>query len=183
MNRFFAIAVIVALPYMSSAQTRSGSARRVETYERVSVDGGNLVIVTSDRRTIVVPKEREQTAFVKPVLSANRTAVGSQAEFPNCCTSYDIPLQLVVYANGKIHRFTGIGLPIFRWHFVDDGRRVAYSQETVHFACVTHYELRDVESERLIDSADIPQPCGQDPNPTIGRVPKWVSDLSSDTAQ
>jgi hypothetical protein len=171
------------LPSVTSAQARSTAPRRVETYERVSIDGRNLVIVTTDRRTIVVPKEREQTTFGKPMLSSDRTAVGAQAEFPNCCTSYDIPLQLVVYANGKIHRFTGVGLPIFRWHFVGGGRRVAYSQETVHFACVTHYELRDVETERRLDSADVPQPCGQDPNPTIGPLPSWIVDLNSDTAQ
>ena len=169
------------LPHVSSAQARPGTPRAAETYERVSVDSGNLVILTTDRRTIVVAKEREQTAFGKPLLSSDRTAAGAQAQFPNCCTSYDIPLQLVVHANGKTHRFTGIGLPIFRWHFVDGGRRVAYSQETVHFACVTHYELRDVESERLIDSADIPQPCGQDPNPNIGPIVRWVSDLRADS--
>jgi hypothetical protein len=175
------ISVIALLPYVASAQTPSTGTRQAETYEAASVDAaGNLVIVTSDRKSIVVSKEDEQSSFAEPVLSSDRTAVGAQAEFPNCCTSYDIPLQLVVYANGKPHRFTGVGLPIFQWHFADGGTRVAFGQEPVHFACSIHYELRDIESERLLDSADVPEPCGQDPNPAAVSVPIWVSDLKSD---
>jgi hypothetical protein len=171
---------LLFLPNPSAAQARPSSARRVNTFESVAIDAaGNLVITTSDQQTIVVPKDGGQSSFADPVLSSARTAVGAQAEFPNCCTSYDIPLQLVVYAIGKVHRFTGIGLPIFRWHFADGGARVAFAQETVHFSCSTHYELRDVNSERLIDSADIPEPCGQAPAPRVVKIPKWVAELNS----
>lgn len=172
------------MPFVSWAQTRSAGRQQIETYDRVSIDAaGNLAIITSDQRTIVVSKEGERSSFARPILSSARTAVGAQAEFPNCCTSYDIPLQLVVYANGKAHRFTGIGLPIFQWHFVDGGTRVAFGQEPVHFACAIYYELRDIESERLIDSATGPVPCGQDPNPKVVQVPQWVSDLNADNHQ
>jgi hypothetical protein len=41
--------------------------------------------------------------------------------------------------------------------FVGGGTRIAYGQEPVHFGCETHYELRDIESERLIETVDIPQ--------------------------
>jgi len=92
-------------------------------------------------------------------------------------------MKLVVYANGKTHRFTGIGLPIFQWHFADGGTRIAFGQEPVHFGCSIHYELRDIESERLIESADVPGPCGLNPNPTVGKVPDWVSDLRSETGR
>ena len=51
-----------------------------------------------------------------------------------CCTSYDIPLQLVIHSGGVTHRFEG-GLAIFDWHFADGGRRVVFSQQTVPFAC------------------------------------------------
>jgi hypothetical protein len=137
------------------------------------------VITTSEHAKIVVTKESKQASFSHPVLSPDRTAVGAQAMFPNCCTSYDIPLQLVVYARGKVHRFSGVGLPVFQWHFADDGSQVAYSQETVHSACRVHFELRDVDSERLLDSADIPQPCGEKPEPRAVRIPGWVTALTS----
>jgi len=169
------------LPDVSTAQTHSSDARRVETYQSAAIDAaGGLVITTFDQRTILVPKETEQSSFSEPIVSSARTAVGAQAEFPNCCTSYDIPLQLVIYANGKVHRFTGIGLPIFHWHFADGGTRVAFGQEPVHFGCSMHYELRDIQSERLIDSADIPEPCGQIPEPRAVKIPKWVTDLNSE---
>lgn len=135
--------------------------------------------MTTDGRTVTVRTEGEQTSFSTPVLSSSKTAIAAQAMFPNCCTSYDIPLQLVVYAAGQVHRFTGSNLPIFEWAFVDGGRRVAYGQEPVHFACETHYELRDIESERLIESVDIPQPCGLVPDPKPVRIPPWVAELTA----
>jgi hypothetical protein len=181
------LTVVIAsflLPSVSAAQTkRSGptGAPRVETYRSAAIDAsGSLVITTSDQRTIVVPKEGEQSSFSAPIVSSAGTAVGAQAEFPNCCTSYDIPLQLVIYANGKAHRFTGNRLPIFQWHFADGGTRVAFGQEPVHFGCAIHYELRDIQSERLIESVEVPEPCGQIPNPRTMKIPKWVTDLNSD---
>ena len=178
------VIVLFLLPDVSAAapqRSRQTSARQVETYQSVSIDTrGSLVITTSDQKTILVPKEGEQSSFSAPIVSSAGTAVGAQAEFPNCCTSYDIPLQLVVYANGTVHRFTGIGLPIFQWHFTDGGTRVAFGQEPVHFGCSIHYELRDVQSERLIESADIPQPCGQIPDPPVVAIPRWVTELNSD---
>jgi hypothetical protein len=162
------------------AQTPISPESRLARYESAAIDAnGDLAIVTANGLTITVRKEDGQTSFSAPLLAPSRTAVGAQAMFPNCCTSYDIPLQLVVYAVGKVHRFTGVNLPIFQWAFADGGTRVAYGQEPVHFGCATHYELRDIESERLIEAADIPQPCGQIPNPTPVTIPQWVADLNS----
>lgn len=46
--------------------------------------------------------------------------------------------------------------------------------QMIHFACRIHYELRDVVSERLIDGAEVPEPCGQDPSPVMPPLPAWV---------
>jgi hypothetical protein len=149
-----------------------------ETYESVQIDTeGRLAIVATSGRRAAVRKRGEQTAFGAPAISADRTAVAAQALFANCCSSYDIPLALVVYARGVEHRFTGNGLPIFQWGFPDGGERVAYGQETVHGSCVTHYELRDIRSERLIDTVDVPKACGQAPNPQPVVLPDWVKRL------
>jgi len=166
---------------MLQAQTRPTNLPRVETYQSAAIDAdGNLVITRADQEKILIAKVDDQTSFEALILSPDRTAVGAQALFANCCTSYDIPLRLVVYANGKAHWFTGIGLPIFHWHFSDHGTRVAYSQETVHFACSIHYELRDIESERLVESADIAEECGQFPLPKAINIPTWVTELNAD---
>jgi hypothetical protein len=156
------------------------AAPAAETYESASIDAsGDLVIVKTGGQTVLVRKDGEQTAFSAPTISAARTAVAAKAMFKNCCTSYDISLQLVVYAGGRAHRFKGVDLPIFKWGFADGGTQIAFGQEPVHFACATHYELRDIESEGLIDSVDVPQPCGQIPDPKPVKIPEWVARLIS----
>jgi hypothetical protein len=172
--------VCVLLPGLRGAGSHRGAERSSETYESASLGGdGSLIITTAGGKTITIPREGEQSSFSPPVMSSSRAAVGAQALFPNCCTSYDIPLELVIYRNGSVRRFRGIGLPIFKWHFADAGGRVAFGQEPVHFGCEIHYELREIDSGRLLDSADIPQACGQIPNPRPLKIPKWVSDLAS----
>jgi hypothetical protein len=177
------LAGIVILSLLSNASVLSAQRRaaaRAAVYQSADVDAsGALRIVTSDGRVTVVAKQKEQSSFQQPAISADRTAVGAQANYPNCCTSYDIPLELVVYYQGRVHRFKGNGLPIFLWHFADGGSRVAYGQEPVHFGCETHYELRDVASERLIDSVDVPQPCGLRPDPPETTPPTWVQQLAA----
>jgi hypothetical protein len=173
---YYAVTLAVLLPALLSAQNHQATS---ETYDSVVTDAhGRLVIRTSKGRTIIIPKDGEQASFGDPVVSANRSAVGAQALFPNCCTSYDLPLQLVVYSRGTLHRFRGVGFPIFRWNFADAGTRVAFGQEPAHFGCAVHYELRDIHSERLIDAVDVPQPCGDNPNPKAVTIPRWVSDIS-----
>jgi hypothetical protein len=179
-----AIVLLLLLPDFAGVQSQSvrpvpdAPAQPAETYVSAEIDAnGALRIIASDRRTIIVMKEGDQSSFGKPIISPDRTAVGAQAKYPNCCTSYDIPLQLVIYSNGMAHRFKGVGLPIFQWRFADAGSRVAYGQEPVHFGCEIHYELRDIQSERLIESADVQQPCGQRPITTGPTIPKWVKDL------
>jgi hypothetical protein len=187
MKAVVALLVVALITMQAAAQTprsRQAPTAPTQTYQSVDIDAdGNVRIVTSEQRPIIVPKGGspkageavgKQTEFEKPVLSDDHHAVGAQALFGNCCTSYDIPLQLVIYSNGKTHRFEG-GLAIFDWHFADGGRRVVFSQQTVHFTCSVHWELRDIASERLLDTADIPEACGQTPDPPKVKVPKWVT--------
>jgi hypothetical protein len=180
------VLLVFALSTLEAAAQipRQAPTASTETYESADIDAdGNLSIRTSEQKTIIVPKGGlpkvgesfgKQTAFGKPVLSGDRRTVGAQAMFANCCTSYDIPLQLVIHSGGMTHRFEG-GLAIFDWHFADGGRRVVFSQQTVHFACSIHWELRDIASERLLATADIPEVCGQIPDPPKVEVPKWVT--------
>jgi hypothetical protein len=181
-SRSFAVVVLIAA---SSVGVGTAQEQRGELYTAATLGSdGDLHITTTNGREIVVPKsddnrpvETQQAYFEKPELSINQRAVGSRAFYRNCCTSYEIPLALVVYADGRTHRFTGSGLPIFLWHFADAGTLIAFGQEPVHFGCSVHYELREIRSERLVDSADVPEPCGQDPNPQPVKVPDWVNKL------
>ena len=175
--------VVASIAVQATGQSPASRQARVETYRSADIDDdGTLRIVTVEGRTITVPKQpspvgdadHRHTGFDTPVVSPDRRAVGALAMFTNCCTSYDVPLQLAVYSHGTLHRFEG-GLAIFKWHFSDGGRRVVFSQETVHFSCSVHWELRDIAIERLLAQADVPEPCGQAPDPPAVTVPAWVT--------
>lgn len=183
----FALALVVLAlganepPEQTAAR---GATASTETYASADLDAdGHLRIRTSGGRVIVVSKASAskagevfgpQTGFGRPVLSDDGRAVGATALFANCCTSYDIPLQLVIHSAGKTHRFEG-GLAIFDWHFADGGRRVVFSQQTVHSSCGVHWELRDIASERLLDTVDIPVECGMTGARSAPKVPRWVT--------
>ena len=184
MKTALALSALLSMPLQAATQAPRAQQVLTESYESADIDAdGSLRIVTSDHKAITVRKEGSpragesfgrQTSFGMPVISDDRRAVGATAMFGNCCTSYDIPLQLVIYSRGKTHRFDG-GLAIFDWHFADGGRRVVFSQQTVHFSCTVHWELRDVATERLLAATDIPESCGQSPNPATVKVPRWLT--------
>jgi len=144
-----------------------------ESYETVQVDQqGQLQIVTKDGKTITPRKARDQVGFDMPAISPDSKSVGWLALYPNASTSYPIPLELVIYTNGKARTYKGSGLPVWHWRFEAEGKQVAFEQETVHGGIGVHYELRDVASGRLIAEY----------NPASGsasRQPQWVVDLDS----
>jgi hypothetical protein len=169
-------AVLVALLVASARGLSAGPA---EIYVSVTIDAqGQLRILTKDGREILPKKEDEQVVFDSPRVSDDGRAVGWLAEFPNCCTSYPIPLKLMILTNGRTRAFTGAGLPIWRWAFQEHGRRFAFEQETVHGGSGIHYELRDVATGRLI--VEYSPAYGPDsqliPNQ---RTPRWVDELNA----
>jgi hypothetical protein len=146
-----------------------------ETYVEAVVDsGGQLRIVTGDRREILPAREPEQEGFDQVAVAPSRRAVGWVGLYTNCCTSYPIPMKLVVRSGGKLRTFTGNGLPIWRWRFGAEGKQVAFEQETVHGGIGVHYEQRDVASGRLIAEYN----PGPDAGPG-GEPPGWVKELDS----
>lgn len=150
-----------------------------DTYVRASVDEtGQLRIVTSDARAIVLQKEPEQVGFDNVAISEDGRSVGWVALYPNCCTSYPIPLKLMIYSGGDLRAFTGIGLPVRQWHFTAGGTQIAFAQETVHGGLGIHCELRDVATGQLI--AEWGPTVGPDNQPlAIQKVPKWVEELNA----
>ena len=150
-----------------------------DTYVRASVDEtGQLRILTSDARAIVLQKEPEQVGFDKVTISEDGRSVGWVALYPNCCTSYPIPLKLMIYSGGDLREFSGVGLPVWQWHFTAGGKQVAFEQETVHGGLGIHYELREVATGRLI--VEYGPTVGPDNRPlAIQNVPKWVEELNA----
>jgi hypothetical protein len=150
------------------------AAAAADLYVETVIDpSGQLHITTKRKREIVPRKETEQVSFDNAQISPDGRAVGWLALYPNCCTSYPIPLKLVILVNGRQRTFTGSGLPIGRWCFWAEGKQVAFEQETVHGGMGVHYELRDIETGELADKYD------PDANPTVTKPPRWVVVLDS----
>ena len=153
-------------------------APAAERYVSATIDpSGQLRIVTSSRRTISPEKTGDQVGFSAPRISPDGHTVGWLAEFPNCCTSYPIPLKLVLYRAGRTQEFTGSGLPVWHWAFLAGGTHIAFEQETVHGGIGIHYELRDTASGRLIDEYNPTSDPDMDPGVVPKEAPKWVHDL------
>ena len=141
-----------------------------EIYVSVRIDAqGQLHIVTANQRDITPARAPDQVGFDQPAISADGTTVGWLALYPNCCTSYPIPLALVIYRDGKVRHTFGERFPVWKWRFEANGTQVAFAQETVHGHLGVHFELRDVESGQLIAAHD------GDPLPD---APQWIRNVA-----
>src|SRR5262249_1261925 len=114
-----------------------------ETYKNASVDGKGQVLITTTTGEVIRPQKAprikfagEQVGIDKVQFSPGHDAIGWLALYPNCCTSYPIPLALVIFSHGRTRTFlsneVGTRVPIFLWRFEANGSQVAFEQETVH---------------------------------------------------
>jgi hypothetical protein len=140
------VILVMALSLRATAQQSPSVGDR---YESAVVDAkGQLRIATADGREILPAKEGDQVGFESVLISPDKKAVGWTALFPNCCTSYPIPLYLVLYSGGKVTKLEGSGLPVWQWRFLSGGKEVAFEQETVHGGWGVHEQVDDKESDR-----------------------------------
>jgi hypothetical protein len=84
-------------------------------------------------------------------VSPDHQTVGWIALFENCCTSYPIPVKLVIWANGRLLPLSPYE-PIWFWSFQDDGTRVAAREEMLHGESHT----------RTRQTRKVPRACGLD---------------------
>ena len=123
----------------------------------LSDDQRNLIITESDGARFDAPKFPEQAEYSHPRISANGRYVGWLALFPNCCTSYPIPLKLVVLDDSRqLHTFEGIRLAVFAWCFTASSTSVAYSQGVLHGSDFRHFELRRIADSHLLANYEYP---------------------------
>ncbi|HWF92603.1 MAG TPA: hypothetical protein VN684_09995 [Terriglobales bacterium] len=111
---------------------------------------GRIHIFDSRSEEFIPPAEEEQVGVDQPKISENKQVAGWLVNFKNCCTSYPIPLTLVIYQPGKPLEKFGDGLMIGGWFFVDGGRHIVFSSNTVHPNGPSNYELHDVSGGRLL---------------------------------
>jgi hypothetical protein len=135
--------------------TLIASVSGAQTYSRADIDTtGHIHIITSKGREIRAPRDSGQLGADRIAISPDSTAVGWLALYKNCCTTYPIPMKLVLLVAGKQRTISSGGLPIWEWKFTEDTRYVVIRQAPVHGDAPQHFELRDVKSGRLVDSYD-----------------------------
>ena len=139
----------------AAGATSISPAATTITITSITVDeAGAVRLVRSDGKEVVPPKEPDQVGSSSPLLAGNKQAAGWLVDSANCCTSYPISLKLIIYRPGRPLRRFGSEMGIFDWCFVAGGRQVAFYTDTVHGNFAPHFELRDVESGRLLSQWD-----------------------------
>jgi hypothetical protein len=146
------------------AQAQSKTAAIVKVYAGAD---GSAHIIDANSNELVVPKEKDQVSISQAAIAKDQYEAGWLVEVPNAETTYPIPLSLIIYQPGKIKRF-GDGMMIGKWLFLAEGNQVAFSSNTVHGDFAPHYELRDVQSGRLLGKWD---------GPLNDKAPRWARSL------
>jgi len=170
---WFALAVRVAI---AAACTVTAAAHAASFSAAVSSDDNRVLTIDSTEGPFAAPTTQPgQEGFAQPRVSDDGRFVGWLALQANCCTSYPIPLTLVILGEGNILRRFDAAPPIWDWAFHDHGAAVAYRQRPTHGSSWVMYELRRVDDGKLLAHFE----C--DPDSTAGskvtaaiRVPSWV---------
>ena len=142
----------------------------------LSDDGTSLHFETTDGRTVTVDPLRDQVGFTQVRLSGDRKRLGWVAQFPNCCTSYPVPLQLAVSSeNGSVVVFPA-SQAIFKWNFAKGSKAVVYRQEALHGSAVATYSLGRLKDGKILKTfVDVP---GEAPGANPAAPPSWTAGAS-----
>lgn len=83
-------------------------------------------------------------------LAADQQTLGWTIDVENCCTSYPIPLRVVIFRHRKVLRTFEQGQMVWSWMFLGGGKRLAAVFGPTHGTEVGDYRLYDVQSGKLL---------------------------------
>jgi hypothetical protein len=131
--------------------TTSRAADKTPQIERVYADdNGTVHVALVGGKPATIRKHKDQVGSGDIKIAPDHRTAGWTELYPNCCTSYPIPLTIAIYRDGRVRRRFQPGMMIYRWQFWEDGRQVAFCSGTVHSDQGVRCELHDVESGREI---------------------------------
>jgi hypothetical protein len=111
------ITVVFALCSLSLAM--GGSASVAQSVKSAYVDAaGKVHVVYGDGRDTLIPWEEDQVSSDAPAVALDHETVGWLVLVPNCCTSYPVPVVLVIYRSGRIVQQIGDGMMVYKWQFL-----------------------------------------------------------------
>lgn len=122
---------------------------------------GFLHIVYSDGSEVVqeIPAKKTSTetnavfnqeGFSDVQLAEDRQTIGWAEMYDNCCTSYSVPLAVVLYRSGKVRCHLQSGQMMWNWMFLKRGARVAIVWGPTHGPEIGDYRLYDVKSCKVL---------------------------------
>ncbi len=142
-------------------------------------DGQNrLLVQRASGQTAEAPRMSDQVGFDAPRVSTDGRYVGWTALYPNCCTSYPIPLALIILSTeNRLHRIVG-GQSIFSWCFVPSKNAVASRHGPLHGPNDETFELRRITDGVLLRSYT-PHWNHRTNQPGNGKLPEWATCAAS----
>lgn len=143
----------------------------------VVYDDGTEIVETLPPLEASTEKETvfNDVGFADVQLAEDRQTLGWTINVENCCTSYSIPLSVVVFRDKKVLHTISPGLMIWSWKFVDGGKKVEVVSGTVHGSDVGDDQVYDVQSGKLL-SDDNGGGNTQAPKPVPAKVPDTPGD-------
>lgn len=83
-------------------------------------------------------------------LAQDRETLGWTINVENCCTSYSIPLSVVVFRHKQVLHTFEQGQMVWSWMFLEGGKQVAIVFGPTHGPEVGDYQLYDVKAGKLV---------------------------------
>jgi len=133
--------------------------------------------VTADGRDRLIPKEKDQEGAEKIQVAADGKTVGWLVESSACCVSYPVPLELVLWRNGRILRRVHPGMAVWSWAFLENGNKVAFRMSPLHGGWSGECVLLDTSSGKTLDSWDHPVDANGNDTEGDSEEPGWVSQI------
>jgi len=115
----------------------------------VTHDAGVVHVVDSSGKDVVPPKEKDQVSCSDAKVSPDKQTAGWLVDYENCCTSYPIPLTLVLYRDGKVIQHLAPGQMIYDWHFWKNDE-VAVSDGPTHNPSGPQIHLYNIRTGKLL---------------------------------
>jgi len=145
----------------STSPTAEITSYSVEGAKEDSGYTGPLHVLYDDRTEVVqaLPSPKASTdkdrafnavGFSDIQLAADKQTLGWTINVENCCTSYPIPLSLVIFRHGRVLHTFAQGQMVWSWMFFLGGKRIAVVFGPTHGPEIGDYRLYDVQTGKLI---------------------------------
>ena len=116
--------------------------------QAVCAKDGKAHLTYANKTRRVIPAEPKQVACEEIRVAADKRTVAWSVLVENCCTSYPIPISVVVY-RGARRVVMAPGQMVWQWHFEKDGAQIAMLWGPVHgFASAA--SLYDTRTGKLL---------------------------------